>query len=86
MTGVLLLFSFSDKARDTEELSNLPKVTQLASGTGVGAQAFCQEKTFSNTLGGRFWPLAACCALVVAWHQAECYLLNGCFIIKGQCS
>lgn len=68
LQGVLLLFSFSDKARGTEELSDLPKITQIVSGIGIGAQAFCQEKTFSDPIGGKFQPLGLC-TLVVAWHQ-----------------
>lgn len=82
---MLFLFSLSDKARGTEELSDLPKITQIVSGTGIGAQAFCQEKTFSDPIGGKFQPLGFS-TLVVAWLQTSHYLLNEHFVIKGQCS
>lgn len=80
-----LFISLSDKARGTEELSDLPKITQIVSGTGIGAQAFWQEKTFSHPIGGKFQPLGFC-TQVVAWHPTSHYSLNEHFVIKGQCS
>lgn len=64
-------------------MSDLPKITQLISETGIGAQAFNQEKTFSDPWGGQI--LAGFSALVVAKHQSY-YLLNEPLVINGQCS